>query len=626
MSSTTPRSPRSPRALRRGLASALLATALAGTAVLPAAAAEPPPGGRWYETWITTDDGETLHVDVIRGEDVPDDVRQPVILIASPYLGLGSPTEAPGPSDRFFDLIVGADLLADYTVVQVSLRGTGGSSGCLDILGPGEQEDVRAAVEFAATADFSTGGVGMYGKSYDANTGGLALATRPEGLDAVVAQQIAVDRYRGSYNDRIRLLQSLVYPSVTYGTQAEAGFSLASDPRAIANSLGRSADCQVFLAEHYVDDESRDFWRVRDFVDRAEGSDIPAIITTGYLDNPTNVGAGAVDLFNQLTGPKHLWIGWWDHVRGNDTVGDELAMGREDWFGHVRRFFDHHVRGLPLAEAPTHLDPVVAAQDSDGFWREEDAFPAADTVMLEAPVLPGSYVDDARNRGTSSGSGLGSGGVGRQGSGEGRGTWTFSEPLEARVHLAGIPTATIDVTPSVPRSNLVVNVYDVDEGGDATMITRGGALVDAAGEKEVLLYPTDWVFEPGHRIGILVSGSNNEHYAHVETNTTVTVEGGTIGLPLLPADRAARPLPGEPAPRLLAYRAAAPFPVPVDPASRTADGFVVEAPTSGAPAPAEPAPAEPAPTPAPAPLPATGGGLSVAALALLAAAGRPRQR
>ena len=42
-------------------------------------------------------------------------------------------------------------------------------------------------------------------------------------------------------------------------------------------------------------------------------------MTAGYLDNATNIGGGAVDFFNALAGPKQLWIGWWDHVRGNDT-------------------------------------------------------------------------------------------------------------------------------------------------------------------------------------------------------------------------------------------------------------------------------------------------------------------
>ena len=58
-----------------------------------------------------------------------------------------------------------------YTFVMVDLRGFGGSTGCLDWGGPGEQADVVKAVEWAASQPWSTGSVGMYGKSYDGVTG-----------------------------------------------------------------------------------------------------------------------------------------------------------------------------------------------------------------------------------------------------------------------------------------------------------------------------------------------------------------------------------------------------------------------------------------------------------------------
>ncbi|HEX9890436.1 MAG TPA: CocE/NonD family hydrolase, partial [Actinomycetota bacterium] len=258
---------------------------------------------------------------------------------------------------------------------------------------------MRTAVEWAASQPWSTGKVGMYGKSYDANTGVVGAALRPPGLAAVVAQQIVADRYRGSYNDRVRFLQSVAYPSASYGTQGEGTFSINNDEEYIVNSVSHSADCQVFLAEHYLDIESIEFWRVRDFAERAKGSRVPTFITAGYVDANTNIGGGTIDFFNALAGPKRMWIGWWDHVRGNDTVGQRLAMGREGFFDEVMRFFDHHVKGLPLEDAPTNLDPVIAAQSSDGRWREETAFPPADAVTYESALLAGTYEDDARNEG-----------------------------------------------------------------------------------------------------------------------------------------------------------------------------------------------------------------------------------
>ncbi|MFN2525180.1 MAG: CocE/NonD family hydrolase [Actinomycetota bacterium] len=539
-----------------------VAVALVALVVAPITkAAEPPKGATWYETYIETPDGQSLHVDVMRPAKLDDKDKTPVILIVSPYLGMTNPRQEPGPSDRFYDFIEGAKVFErGYSVVMVSLRGTGGSSGCLDILGPGEQMDIETGVKWAASQPWSTGRVGMYGKSYDANTGVAAAALRPKGLAAVVAQEIVSDRYRGSYNDRVRYLQSIAYPSASYGSQGEGMFSIYNDPEYITNSIMHSADCQVGLIEHYNEDESSEFWRIRDFSERAKGSKVPTFLTVGFLDSNTNPGGGAIEFFNALKGPKRMWIGWWDHVRGNEMAGSQLAMGRDGFFDEVMRFFDRYVKGVPAAKAPTHRDPIIAAQGSDGLWRAESQWPPSDAQIVHAPLLAGSYEDDATNLGSrdaAAGPG-GSGSIGQ--SAAGHGTWTFSPPLPYDVHLAGVPSATVDVAPVLPRTNLVVNVYDVSPDGSAIMLTRGAAMVDAAGEKDVLLFPTDWVIERGHRIGLLVSGANAEAYVHVPTYTTVTVNGGILHLPFLMRARRAH-IQGRVAPRLQAWKTAAPFAV-----------------------------------------------------------------
>lgn len=525
----------------------------------PAQAAAPPNGSTWTETFIDTPDGERLHADVMRPTGAKG--KTPVILVVSPYLGMTSPTEDRGPSNRFHDFFEGAEVFdKGYSVVMVSLRGSGGSSGCLDILGPGEQTDVVAAVEWAASQPWSTGKVGMYGKSYDANTGMVGAALRPKGLAAVVAQQVVPDRYRGSYNDRVRLIQSLVYPAVSYGSSAEAGFSVENEPEYIANSASRSADCQALLAEHYLDDPAAPFWADRDFVKKAKGSTVPTFMTVGYVDSNTNIGGGAVDYFNALAGPKRMWIGWWDHVRGNDLVGDELAMGREGFFEEVMRFYDQHLKGTK----PGRTDPVVAAQGSDGRWTAEKAWPPADVKTLTAPLLAGSYVDDARNVGSND-SAAGPGGLIALGEEKtGGGAWTFSPPLPKTARMAGVPTAVLQLAPLAPRTNVAVNIYDVAPDGAATMVTRGAATADAAGEEVVRLFPTDWTFAKGHRVGVLVSGANAaEAYIHVPTQTTVAVGGGDVTLPWMKTV-GRTPTAGMSNPRLERYLERAPF--QVDPA------------------------------------------------------------
>src|SRR3954463_4309103 len=215
--------------LRQGLQAVVIA--LVGCAIIaPAALADPPPpGSKWTQTYIDETDGTQLHADVLRPANLPDDAKTPVILSIGPYFnhtgqtGVTGPVEdtpydpitASGPSSRFYDYINGAKVFEHgYTWVQVDLRGFGGSSGCLDWAGPGEQADVKAAVEWAASRPWSTGKVGMYGKSYDAVTGLIGVGLRPKGLSAVVAGEPVYDLYRYLYENRVRFINSLETPAL----------------------------------------------------------------------------------------------------------------------------------------------------------------------------------------------------------------------------------------------------------------------------------------------------------------------------------------------------------------------------------------------------------------------------
>src|SRR5439155_13338330 len=216
--------------LRQGrhLTLLLCVAVLALVLCAPSALADPPPpGSTWTQDYIHESDGTDLHVDVLRPANLsPADKppataadKTPVILTIGPYFnhsgqtGPAGPAEdtpydpitANGPSARFYDYINGAKVFQHgYTWVQVDLRGFGGSTGCLDWAGPGEQADVVAAIEWAAKQPWSTGKVGMYGKSYDGVTGLIGLVHQPPGLAAVVSQEPVYDLYRYLYMNRVR--------------------------------------------------------------------------------------------------------------------------------------------------------------------------------------------------------------------------------------------------------------------------------------------------------------------------------------------------------------------------------------------------------------------------------------
>lgn len=540
------------------------AAALSGALIAPAAAsADPvPPGASWSEATIRSADGTRLHADVLRPKGLPADAKTPVIVSVGPYFNRAGETGAlggvqgtsydpvgpsKGPSGRFTDFVVGAKLMErGYTYVMVDLRGFGGSGGCLDWVGPGEQADVRAAVEWAAGRPWSTGRVGMYGKSYDAVTGLVGVVSAPRGLSAVVAQEPVYDLYRYLYSDGVRFVNSLGTPLLYDAIAATPGPLLDH----VGYTLGGATD-PACLAANYVAQQDRNhgsaYWRQRDLIARARGARVPLFLTQGFLEDNTKPD-GAFAFFDALAGPKRAWFGMWDHVRGNQRNGaGRLMMGRAGWFDEVGRFFDHHVRDVPLREAPTDRDPAVAVQTSDGSWRAEAAWPPSDSRALRSSLRSGQYADDGGNRGT--------------GSGAGEGVWTVSPPLAHEARVAGVPRLRLDLGAPLHGANLVADVYDIDAAGSATLISRGARLLGGSGQVELETYGTDWVLPAGHRVGVLVTGSNSEWWLHLPTLQRIAVRSASIDLPFLTYRRDAR-IEGAPAVKLEDYRRSAPFRLP----------------------------------------------------------------
>jgi predicted acyl esterase len=551
------------RATRRAVVLAVVAGALAAA---PAATADPPPpGSEWHETYITEPDGTTLHADVLRPKGLAPGAKTPVILSIGPYFNHSgqvgpagavegtpyAPVGAAGPSARFFDFVNGAKLMErGYTYMMVDLRGFGGSSGCLDWVGPGEQADVKTAVEWAASQPWSTGRVGMYGKSYDGVTGLVGEVLKPKGLAAVVSQEPVYDLYRYLYMNRVRFINSLATPALydaIAGSPGTSGDSLAYQRNAL-NDTSRPACPALNWADQQDPNHGSSYWLQRDLISKARGATIPLFMTQGFIENNTKPD-GAFDFFNGIAGPKRAWFGMWDHVRGNDTdKTGRLAMGRAGWFDEVMRWYDHYLKDA--GPPPTSVDPPLAVESSDGTWRGETAWPPPDARTYTAALKPGSYTDDTTNNGTADG-----------GPPNGQGIWTFSPAFAHDVHLGGVPRLTVSQQTSLPNANLTADVYDVDAQSNATLISRGTYLLAGSGTNSFDLYGDDWKLPAGHRIGVLLTSSNGEWWQHVPTLQPVTVTSASITLPFLRCRRSTT-IQGGRSIKLDSYLRDAPFAVP----------------------------------------------------------------
>lgn len=495
--------------LRRAPIALALASLLGALVALPTVRAEEhdPNAAVYHEVWFPSADGTVLHADVFLPASHVEGERHPVILNAGPYSG----RTGLGPARRYevFKRL-GQIFAKGYAWVQVDTRGYGASGGCSDFGGPGEQSDVKAAVEWAATQPWSTGKVGMWGASYDAWTQVMALATRPAGLAAVVIEAPLLETYRGLY------MHGVHYAGGWWGTPgAYAGIDLTppagvdSAPDQFTHSTTGTADnpgCyQTNLTETTNPDRAAPYWRARDLVDAAAASDVPVLWSHGFNDintKPDNI----LDVFSRLRGPKRAWFGQYHHIEPLDKRGS----GRDDYIVEAMSWLDHYLRGLPALDLPN-----IEVQDGAGRWRSEAEWPPADAVTATMPVLSGSYVDDgiANTFGSA-------------------GSYTFTPPTPYDLHLAGEAHVELSLSSPVEAANVMVRLWDVAPNGQATMITRGAHAFDRTAIVDVELFPQDWVLGAGRRLAIEVAGED-PLFQPVPTFEQVTVHGGQLRAPFL---------------------------------------------------------------------------------------------
>ncbi|HYI46372.1 MAG TPA: CocE/NonD family hydrolase [Actinomycetota bacterium] len=509
----------------------LLLALVASVLPFTTAVADPvPEDATWTQVYFASEDGTMLHADVFLPKDREENERHPVILSIGPYFGSGgsappTPTRE-GPVMRFQDLIdEGKIFKRGYAYIQVDSRGYGGSDGCYDLGGAGEQMDAASAVEWAAEQAWSNGRVGMWGKSYDAWTQVMALAHKPKGLEAAIIQSPLIEGYKGFFMNGVHYDAGWYATPGLYGdydlTPPSANDSPPEEFIYPAKGTATNPDCYANNGtQAAIGDHSTDYWMERDIREAAGASTVPVLWSHGFLDANTKPD-NFMDVWTALQGPKRGWFGQYDHVRGNE---DKL-VGRDGFMNEAMAWLDHYLKGLPLKRFP-----ATEIQDSNGEWRKEAAWPPRDAKLHRFRLKAGEYTDDPMNSADSPGDGI----------------WSFTPRAPYDLHFAGLPELSVDVTDQLAQANLVALVYDVDPKGDARLITRGASLV---GEDERLtfeLYPEDWRLAKGHRFGVFISGSDSSWFTPTHTGATVAISKGAIQFPFLRFKRRSN-LEGRPA-------------------------------------------------------------------------------
>jgi X-Pro dipeptidyl-peptidase len=302
---------------------------------------------------------------------VPEGTTVPVVLNATPYHHAQKKLNVRACKAYFVDNFVPQG----YAVAFVAVRGTGNSGGCMNLFGPAERADLDQTVTWLARRPWSTGAVGMIGKSYEGGTPWEVAATGNPHLKTVVSMAGVPDVFdllfaNGTPDIRADLLADLYFlPSiVTY-----------ANGRNPARTVEATA-CPEYVTANEASVQSTitgqldqwGYWAARRYTDailhRYQGS---VFMTQGFID--LNVPPGVqFDFARRLQDrgmPFKMWWGQWGHVNPDEADG---KAERKDWPDAVLAWLDRWLKG-----ADVDTGPAFEVQDSSGGWRSEPAWPPA---------------------------------------------------------------------------------------------------------------------------------------------------------------------------------------------------------------------------------------------------------
>ena len=567
----------------------------------------------WVDTTLDNDgDGkpDTVAVDIVRpSEAAQAGTRVPVIMEASPYYsccGRGNESQVKGydSSGTINDMPLYYDnyfVPRGYAFVGVDLAGTNRSTGCGDVGGPEEIGSAKAVIDWlngrttahyangtaAVASAWTTGKVGLIGKSWDGTIANGVAATGVAGLVTVVPVSGI-----SSWYDYMRLNgvpRSNNYPGGLASEVGDRGSTCTSEYNAL-NSAGDDSTGNY-----------NGFWAARDYVPSAGNVKASVFMTHGLNDN--NV---FTDNFSKWWSalaahnvPRKLWLSQEGHT-------DMFDIRRQQWVDTLHQWFDYWLQGL---DNGIMSQPTVDVERAPNQWTTQSDYPA-----------PGAAGVPLTFRGASSGAGsLGSSPTGTVTSQSIKDNTSLSEttavsspsttrtdrlayltaPLAADTHLSGTPTVTLRVKATKTDTELTARLVDYGSAsrdqylandysgiqnlgtsscwGDSTpadsacytdtaedlattsygILSRGWQ--DAAHYQSLStrtplttgqwytitwpLMPQDQVIPAGHTLGLVLTLSDTANTTPHTTGATVTVDltGSSLTLPLVGTTSLAAP-------------------------------------------------------------------------------------
>ncbi|WP_343241924.1 Xaa-Pro dipeptidyl-peptidase [Streptomyces sp. SID13666] len=349
----------------------------------------------WVDTGLDGDaDGKAdrVAVDIVRPSEPAKAGRTiPVIMDASPYYSCcGRGNEGQLKTYDANGHIVQAPLFYDnyfvprgYAAVLVDLAGTNRSDGCVDVGGRSDIQSAKAVVDWlngrakgysaraggqSVKASWTTGAVGMIGKSWDGTIANGVAATGVAGLRTIVPISAISSWYDYYFHQGAPLQDGPEWLSDAVESPDAQAHCAAQQQKIIAGSP-RTGDWTPFWTER---DYVKDADNVRASVFAVQGMQDLNVRTKNFGQWWDAIAANGVE--------RKVWLSQTGHVDPFDTR-------RTTWVPTLQRWFDHYLLGVRNG---IEREPMADIERTPDHWTTDRVWPPAATTGTRLNLRTGT--------------------------------------------------------------------------------------------------------------------------------------------------------------------------------------------------------------------------------------------
>ncbi|MCR6108391.1 CocE/NonD family hydrolase [Salipaludibacillus agaradhaerens] len=382
-----------------------------------------------------------------------------------------------------------------YASIRVDIGGTGDSDGYLkDEYLKQEQDDALEVLSWIEQQVWSTGAVGMIGKSWGGFNSLQVAARQHPALRAIITLCSTDDRYADDVHYRggnVLASDMLWWASTMFAYNARP-----QDPELVGeawkeNWLERLEKTPPFVEEWLRHQRRDDYWKHGSVCENIEDITIPVFAVSGWQDGYTDA---VFRLLQDLPGKSKGLVGPWAHEYP-EVATPEPAIG---FLQECLRWWDHWLKGedTGIMKEPKLTSwiqnsekPQVTYEERPGKWVADNSWPSKHVTncaywlrngnLAKAPVEKSekTLIPSVQEHGFYSGVFCPFGQPGDlpadQRLENGKAVTFTSEPLEDTIELLGHPKFYADLSSDQEDAFIAVRLMDKAPTGESTLISWG---------------------------------------------------------------------------------------------------------------------------------------------------------